>query len=473
MEQVVNFIKTNKIKIIVIIVAIILLIFGIKSTTKNNKKEYSVTEITKYNYFQLNENGKYGVIDVKGNTIVEPIYDSVKIPNPEKAVFICVKDNNNIVLNENNEEIFQQYEEVSEISINGVVSNQPYEKEVLKYKINGKYGLIKYDGKVVTKPIYEEIKGLSNKESELLVKKDEKYGVINQKGAELIANEYDDIVADGFYTGESKYGLSGYIVSNKTKDGYRYGYIDYKQNKVLDVEYNNISRILETNEKSNVYLIVSKNGKYGVLKNNKELINCEYQGIEYESNNKLFELQRNSKYGIADMNGKIVIPIEYSEIEVKGTYLQAMKNEEYKYFNTSGEQVNSSEYTAMIKTDNNKYYITINTDGFYGIVDGSKKQLVENKYNYLEYLFDEYFIASNQEGNLGIINTKDDTVVDFKYEVLQKIDNTCIVEAKILGENKTELYSKKIEKIFSNINTYIHKTDEYVQASSRRTNKVF
>ena len=36
----------------------------------------------------------------------------------------------------------------------------PYEKKVLRYKQNGKYGLIDYEGKVITKPIYEEIEGL-------------------------------------------------------------------------------------------------------------------------------------------------------------------------------------------------------------------------------------------------------------------------------------------------------------------------
>lgn len=204
MEKVLNFVKNNKVKMIVVVVVIILLAFGIYFFLEHKKKEYNVTEVSDYKYYQLNENGKYGVIDTSGNIVIEPIYDNIKIPNPERAVFICEKDNKNLVLNEKSEEIFTEYEEVTAISINRVVSNVPYEKTVLRYKMKGKYGLIDYTGKVITKPIYEEIEGLENKESELLVKKDGKYGVINARGAKLIKEEYDSIVADGFYTDSNK-----------------------------------------------------------------------------------------------------------------------------------------------------------------------------------------------------------------------------------------------------------------------------
>lgn len=88
---------------------------------------------------------------------------------------------------------------------------------MLRYKEKDKYGLIDYEGKVITKPIYEEIESLENKEGELLVKKDGKYGVISQKGACIIKNEYDGIIADGYYDETQKYALSGYIVTLKTR----------------------------------------------------------------------------------------------------------------------------------------------------------------------------------------------------------------------------------------------------------------
>ena len=44
-------------------------------------KKYEVEEVISYLYYPIYENGKMGVIDTKGNVIVEPIYDNVNIQN--------------------------------------------------------------------------------------------------------------------------------------------------------------------------------------------------------------------------------------------------------------------------------------------------------------------------------------------------------------------------------------------------------
>lgn len=465
MERIVNFVKQNKIKFVVIIILLILAIVGLLFVDYKNK-EYNLTEVSDYKYYMLNKDGKYGIIDTSGNIIIEPIYDNIKIPNPERAIFICELEDKSTILNEKNEKIFTQYEEVEPIILNGVVSSVPYEKQVLKYKKDGKYGLINYNGKEITKPIYEEIQSLENKESELLVKKDGKYGVINSKGARLIKEEYDNIIGDGFYTSNEKYKFSGYIVSNKTNQGYRYGYIDNKHKKALEVEYNSIDRILENVDTNEIFLLVSKNGQFGIVKNNKVLINYTYQGIEYDKDSKLFELQRSGKYGITDYNGKEIIPVEYIDIEIKGRYIKTLKSEDAEpiFYNISGEKIENTKYTSILDTKNENYYITTDNDGFYGIIGKDNNELIKNKYNYLEYLYEDYFIASNEEGYLGVINVNDDILVEFKYEVLQKIDDTNILEAKILKENKSELYSKNMEKVYSANNVSISKKDKYIVA---------
>ncbi len=475
MEKVVNLIKNNKVKFSIGIILIIVISIGVCFILKNKNINYSVEEVSKYNYNQVNKDGKYGVISKKGDILIEAIYDNIKIPNPEKDVFICKKQDKTIILNEKGQEILTQYEQVDSISINGIVSNLPYEKRVLKYKENGKYGLIDYTGKVIVKPIYEEIEGLENKESELIVKKDGKYGVINDRGIKLIKEEYDGIVADGYYTEENKYALSGYIISNKTSNGYRYGYLNYKLEKMLKIEYNEISRVLEINNGQDIYIIASKNGKFGVVKNNKTVINYDYQDIEYDANNNLFKLQRNLQFGVYDINGKSILPVQYKELDFKGVYIQALENgkEVYTYFNSKGDEIKVPKYTSVLKTTENNYYITINKEGLYGIINKDEKELVENKYNYLEYLFDEYFIAAKNDGNLGIINAKDSILVDFKYEVLQKIQDTKVVEAKVLKENVSELYGKDMEKIYSVDNAYIYKKDNYIEVYSEKDTKYF
>lgn len=471
MENVLDFVKNNKIKVLVAFLVIVIIIIGIYKFLESKNKEYTFTEVSTYNYFVLNKDSKYGVIDTTGKFIIEPIYDNVNIPNPEKAVFICRKEDNLIVLNDSNEEIFTEYEEVNSIGINGIVSNIPYEKTVLKYKKDGKYGIINFDGKEITKPIYEEIKGLENKESELLVKYSGKYGVINVKGAKLIKPEYDNIVADGFYTDKNNYGLSGYILSNKTQEGYKYGYINYKYNEVLNVEYDTIERILDTKNIEDTYLIASKNGKYGVVKNNKVLINYSYQGIEYNSDNSMFEIEKNDKYGIIDYTGNSIIPIEYTGIEINGIYIQAFNDEERKVYNILGEVITDLKYEAILKTQNENYQITINEDGFYGIINAQNEELVKNKYNYIEYLFEDYFIVSNENGKLGVINSKEEVKLELKYDVLQKIENTNVIEAKILKEKNTDIYSSNLELVYSVKEGFIYKENEYLKVYSKEEDK--
>lgn len=473
MGEVVDFIKTNKAKFLIAIIITIVICIGTYIILKKKNVNYSVEEVLNYNYYQLNKDGKYGVISKKGEILIEPIYDNIKIPNPEKDVFICEKENKTTILNERCEEILNQFEEVSAISINGTISSLPYEKRVLKYKQDGKYGLIDYNGKVIIKAIYEEVEGLENKESELLVKKNGKYGVINDRGTKLIKEEYDSVTADGYYTEKNKYALSGYIISNKTTNGYRYGYINYKLQKVLNVEYNIVERVMEINDGQDIYIIASKNGKFGVIKNNKVVIKHDYQDIEYDTTNSVFNLQRNSQYGVSDINGKQIVAVQYSEIDFKGIYIQAKDKEEYVYFDINGNEIRNPKYVSVLKTNEDSYYITINEEGLYGIINSNENELVENKYNYLEHLFDEYFIAAKNDGKLGIINTKDSILVDFKYEVLQKIQDTKVVEAKILKENTSELYGKDMEKIYSIDNAYIYKKDNYIEVYSEKDTKYF
>lgn len=473
MKSVLDTIKENKIKILIAIILVLLIAVGIILFIDNKNKEYIVEEISETKYYKLHQDDKIGVIDLKGEIIIDAKYDSIEIPNPGKAVFICKEQDSIIVLNDKNEKIFTEYSAISAISLNGIVSSIPYEKSVLKYKQDEKYGLINFEGKVITKPIYDEIESLTNKEGELLVKQNGKCGVINSKGAQIIKIQYDNIIADGFYTNKDKYKLSGYIVSTKTQDGYRYGYINYRLKELLKVEYNEIYRIIETEETKDIYLIVSKNGQFGVVKNKQVIINYGYQDIEYDDNNKLFKLQRNSKYGVSDINGKQILPTEYEDINFEGIYIVAVKDEEELFFDVQGNKIEDLKYKSTIVINNTKYNITIDMEGLYGIATEGDKVLVENKYTYIEYLFGDYFIASKDNGDLGIINSKDSIIVDFKYDVLQKIEDSNVIEAKILAENMTELYSKNMEKVCSMYNSTVYIYEDYIQAYSKDDIKYF
>jgi len=90
--------KLNVKKIIAVIVFILVIamfIIGIKSLL-NAEKTGTSGKIETTSYFTMYDNGKWGVINSKGEIVIKPNYDSmIVIPDSSKEVFICTYDENN------------------------------------------------------------------------------------------------------------------------------------------------------------------------------------------------------------------------------------------------------------------------------------------------------------------------------------------------------------------------------------------
>ena len=283
----------------------------------------------------------------------------MQIPNPSKAIFVCFYNYNEEtgdyrtkVINEYGTELFTKYNNLEAIELVDVETNMPYEKSVLRYEQDGKYGLIDLKGNIVTKAIYDSIEGLRNKEAELLISVDGKYGVINTKGAELIKAKYDYITGDEYYTEEAKFALSGYILGMKTTDGYRYGYMNYKRKILLDTEYNDVMRLggigWEDTDKD-IILLAQKNGQYGLIKNKKVLIDFRYQDIYYTGIENLFIVTRNTKNGVFNSYGEKILSVKFDEVEVHETYIQTKLGDETAYYNLLGNRVDKSTIEEIKK----------------------------------------------------------------------------------------------------------------------------
>lgn len=461
--------------VISIVALLILLVVGFIAykIIVNNGKKYEIAQINQYNYFIVKHDNKYGVIDKEGKKLIDPQYDEVKIPNPEKGVFICSKDGSSKVLNEKNEEILTAYNKIEAIRLKNIASDLMYEKSVLKYSQDGKYGLINFEGKQITKPIYEELDSLPYKEGELLVKQNGKYGVINIKGNKLVNNEYEQISVDGYYTDENGYKYAGYIVSIKNEDGYRYGYLNSQGEKILDTEYNELSRVSTIEDNNNAYLICAKNGQYGVSKSQKNILENEYQSITYDSTNKVFVVEKSKKYGIVDIEGKEIVPVQYSQIDITGIYLYAKNEQGITVYNSNGTQANIDSNVAILNTSNEKYKIRINNENGtkYGVINKEGKQLIKEEYNYISYLYDNYFIVSAENGKLGIVDDKENIKIEIKYDSLQKIQETDLIQTSISEDKTTQIFSKDMKKICEMKNAVIEKEKDYIKIYNEKESK--
>lgn len=466
---------------IIIITIITILVFGAIAMYlwKRNENSYKIEKVTNIKYNLILENKKYGVIDEIGNIIVKPQYDIIQIPNPSKPVFICMHDYNvNLqqyeidVFNENGQKILTEYESVQALPTESTWDGIPFEKSVLKYKKNNKYGLISLENKIITKPIYDSIKAINYKEGMLLVEENAKYGAINIKGKVIIKPEYDQITVDNYYNSETMYKASGFIVKKKVEDSYKYGYINSNGKVLLDTQYTEISRINEIIDDKNIFLLVFKNGQAGIVKNNKTILNYEYEDISYNAYNNMFVIQINAKSGIADIKGKIIIQPEYDSIMFGGIYINAVKNNEITILDLQGNKIENNNIYAKLPTSNNNYYITIDKDEIYRVVDREDNVKIDNNYTYIEHIKDEYFIVY-KDGKNGIIDLSGKSIADLKYNSIFKIAGTEIIQANINNTNNITLLNNEMKIVCNMNNASIEKEDNYFKVFSNDDIKYF
>ena len=444
--------------IIIGIVAVIIIAISIMAIINEVQLHYKVEEISEYNYFTLEQNQKYGVIDRNGNIIIEAEYEAVQIPNPSKAIFVCVKEYNEntkeyetVVYNEKKEVLLSNYKNIQAISIYTNVNSTPYEKSVLTYKENGKYGLINLEGKQITKPVYDEISSINYKEGTFLVKQNELEGIINMKGKVIIKCEYESVTSDNYYSENGNNKQAGFIVSKKTEDGYRYGYANYRGTIILNPIYTQLERVTEIANEKGVYFIAFKNGQAGLLKNNKEILNYEYEDIQYNVLGSIFVTKRNGKYGAVNQEGTTVLYPEYDNVYTGGMYLNALKDKDIFIFDLNGNKIETNE-VSKTKTENANYYITIDKNNKYKVVDSKDNIIIDKDYTYIEYLPGDYFIVE-RDSKSGIIDSNGKSVIELKYDSISRINETDILQ---METNKNiALYNLNMKEIVSMDNAIV------------------
>ena len=246
--------KLNIKKVIAVIIAIaiiIMFIYFLKNLFTQNKPNEVIKSSS---YFANYQDGKWGVIDNNGNSIINPSYgEMIIIPDPKTDIFLCTYDVDyqtgeykTKALNSKNQEILTQYESVEAIA-NKNDEQLWYEQNIIKVKKDGKYGAIDYSGKELIPIEYEEIAPLQGIKNTLRVKKDGKYGIASSEGKILIQVQYDEIESLG------KNHSTNYVVKDGTG---KYGIIGYSETIILPCEYEGITQI-----HGNDMFVITKGGK--------------------------------------------------------------------------------------------------------------------------------------------------------------------------------------------------------------------
>lgn len=247
-----------------------------------------------------NTEGKYGVTDLKGNTIIGEKYDTIKFVESSKEFIVTTPEK--------------------------------------------KMGIISYDAVTVIQPEYDEIKQIDKDLDLYLVKNNNKQGVINKNGKFIVYMEYDQIGIDtSSFSGnniKNQYLLYDYCIPVK-RDKY-WGMIDKNGNEILPAIYECFGSAAKDKTTNGVLLLP----KYEAI-----VVKGTTDGDVTTATGE----KKNTMYGIVDKYGKVLI-----RNVLESVYSVTNAGIETYYMNYGGQTIDIDEYFKQygVNTTNNQQTTT-------------------------------------------------------------------------------------------------------------------
>jgi hypothetical protein len=368
--------------------------------------------------YKARYNGKYGIIDHNKNIIVDFKWGKInKISGVDNYYLVQDKSGANLYgllsLFDKKLTIPCEY---SSIENDGTSS-------YFKVKKNNTYNIVDINNNVVFKNWYEELNIPKGGRKYYIVKLNNRMGIIDRNEKIIAPIEYINIASSAYNDGS-------YLAQNK--DGF-YGCIGLDGKITMPFKYSNIEKV----GYGNTNIIARTNDKCGIVRVNDgmpyEITTCDYDNIN--SNDKLFIVEKNGKYGMLDKYGNVITEIVYDYIESvfssNSSYSSsklfiAKKADKYYFINSNGEQINTTSY-KLIKPlatidrynsfTNSKDYITVQGEGGkFGVVDVFGKQVVAQEYDDILSIMGSVVVVKlkNKQGLYNILKGK--LVIPIEYD---------------------------------------------------------
>lgn len=432
--------KLNMKKVFGVIIAFIVLIMIITSIVKILKNNPDEKIISTASYYPSYANGKWGIIDNDGQTVIKSEYDEmIVIPNNKRPIFVCTYDVQDStgeyktkVINEKNEEIITGYDKIEAIDNYDSKQNIWFEDNVLRVKKDNKYGLIDFNGKVLLGCEYDAIYSLKGVTENLIVEKQGKVGLVNSLGQTIINIDYSSI-----QTLEEGY-KSEYLVMNE--EG-KYGIVSTSGTKILEPKYEQIKYLYSTEAYA-----VKLDGSAATLVNNKAETLQTSEGEEYiYAKGENVVISKDGKFGLEKLTGEAVIPNDYEELKYAfSIYYIAKKDGKYGIINVNNETVREFEYTNMYYVEEGNFIVADKTETETIVLDSNLAQKISgiiseinvskgyikvytgSEYKYYNFKFEEkqnteilsqnILFLSKKDGKYGYTDKAGNVVVDYIYE---------------------------------------------------------
>ena len=357
----------------------------------------SFTGLAQPKYFIFEEKGKLGLVDLQGKTVLAPTFNSIKEKQP--YIIACKQAKGCSVYNENLQPILK-----------GTYNSIRFgcEGQFIVEK-NEKYGVVSEKGTIILPLKYSFIN--SNKNG-YTVKLNGKVGLFNLEGKEIIPISYHwiytDEIDDNILIVAELNGKEGYINTKnewvipptyrdafafrqglaKVREVRDYIYINLKGEPVIQDFDNYVIQNYVIEPSDNTYIVgVRKECNYMVYDLNGNLLDTYDGFINNWSGNAIFGVKKGGKWGYIDGYGKVIVPFDYEEVNNFSEGLASVRKDgKWGYINLKNEVVIPFEFTNRGVSSFKNGVATYYTDSGIGLINMKGEIIAEPKYNSIEYV---------------------------------------------------------------------------------------
>lgn len=300
----------------------------------------------------------------------------------------------------------------------------------------GKVGAMDQAGNVIIPFEYEMV--LPQGDNFYQVIKNRKTGLADQSGQEIIPPKYDDLmqIENGLYKAilSGKEGIIDPAIGEFLIEP-EYEYISradrYYQTKrndrlvLFDLQFQEIE--LPDYElmiyQGDGYLGVEENGKRGIVDiQGKVLVPIEYDDVWLASAGIL--VKQEGLWGLLDHKGKVVIPLVYDAMEFNGDLIRVKKKESWGVLDHSGKEVLAPKYEELILDHRNPpiQYGRVQENGKMRLINLNGEYLIKTTYDEVHFPrplfpgFEEQWCAFKNNDKHGYLNSEGEVAIPAKYD---------------------------------------------------------
>lgn len=317
----------------------------------------------------------------------------------------------------------------------------------------------------------EDTKGKITSESYFVAYKDNKWGVINSQGNNVIDTAY----AEMLIIPNNKVGvfICTYDVNYETGE-YKTKVLNEKNEQIF-TQYDKVEPIQNKDKDNNILyekdlLKVEKNGEYGLINlRGKQILSIQYEDISTILGvRESLKIKKDDKFGIVNSDGKVIIEPQYKDITLLGDdnksgFIVKDETEKYGIVNYSNEKIIDIKYDAIEKIYANDLYI-VTMDGKQKVINKNNEDVLTAGFDTIKQILStkENAVIYTSSNKYGIMNLSGDVILKPEYDYLKEAKTGTFIAQKNNKYGIIDIEGKeKVNFNYTSI-SYNDKADIYV-----------